>query len=250
MSLKLEELRKRLLQQPHDDSDAQPATEAAEAQTKPDLRAVEVLKTVEIGDIKERPLTSVLKRDDSAPAAPALQSVRPNLAALPKIEGSGAPNQMAESVARLFEQTKTFQVRFDEIAQTVDLIDRMGDSANRVFGPLRTFHTQLTELAASFESMRAFKSQLAQIGKTFEPMRLLSDQLTQISDAIQAHIAHLVKSLDPAKDLRERILTLAHSLEQAGELQNSFSLLYTAFRGEASTAEKLSSNEMRQGATN
>jgi methyl-accepting chemotaxis protein len=273
MSIKLDELRKRLLQQPQGEgatSAALTAASALESDALPELKAPErifgkadlkpveaakpaepgAVKTLEIGLPKDRDRPAAAKREEPAPAAqPA--TARPAAPALLKLDGLTNQDQLAESVAKLFEQTKTFQVRFDELAQAVDLIERMTDSAARLFGPLRAFHTQLSQLAVSFESMRTFQGQLAQLGKTFEPMRLLHDQLAQLSDGIQQHVAQLVKSLDPAKDFRDRISTLARSMEQASELQADFGELYSAFRsGNSGGAESDEGrSEPRQRAT-
>jgi hypothetical protein len=269
MSIKLDELRKRLLQQPHGegatsvtaapDPNALPEPKAPERIFgKADLKPVEavkpatesaVVKTLEIGLPKDRERPVAVKRDEPVPA-PQPSNARAAASALPKLDGLTNQDQLAESVAKLFEQTKTFQVRFDELAQAVDLIERMTDSATRLFGPLRAFHTQLSQLAVSFESMRAFQGQLAQLGKTFEPMRLLHDQLAQLSDGIQQHVAQLVKSLDPAKDFRERIGALGRSMDQASELQADFGELYSAFRSGSGGAETEESHpEPRQRAT-
>jgi hypothetical protein len=272
MSIKLDELRKRLLQQPQGEGGASAAATAASAPEsdslpepkaperifgKTDLKPVEsvkpaessVVKTVEIGLPKDRDRPAAIKREEPA-AAVQPSTARPAVPALLKLDGLTNQDQLAESVAKLFEQTKTFQVRFDELAQAVDLVERMTDSATRLFGPLRAFHSQLSQLAVSFESMRAFQGQLAQLGKTFEPMRLLHDQLAQLSNGIQQHVAQLVKSLDPAKDFRDRISTLARSMEQASELQADFGELYSAFRSGNSGESDDNRPEPRQRATN
>lgn len=258
MSIKLDELRKRLLQQPQNEaapaSQSVAATSPSETEglaenktveralTKPDLKTVEpartseagVVKSIDGGQTKERDRPATAKRDEgSAPATPA----RPTAGSLPRLDGVGNQTELADSVAKLFEQTKTFQVRFDELAQAIDLIERMTESAARLFGPLRSFHSQLSQLAVSFESMRAFQGQLAHLGKTFEPMRLLHDQLTQLSDGIQMHVAQLVKSLDPAKDFRDRISALARAMDQASELQADFGELYSTFRKDSNDAQ-------------
>jgi soluble cytochrome b562 len=263
MSLKLDELRKRLLQQPMDNGSyampsagAEPTGAPPEAETlpaKPELKAVEpaksieptVVKTIEIGQGKERP---------AAPKEASITTLSGRTSvAMPKAEAPLNQNQLVESVAKLFEQTKTFQVRFDELTQAIDVIERLTESAGRLFGPLRAFHTQLSQLSASFESMRAFQIQLAELGKTFEPIKIVHDQFAQLSDSIQSNLAHLVKALDPAKDFRDRIMTLAQTLDQANELQADFGELYSAFRaGSASVIEgaKLERNDSRQSALN
>lgn len=267
MSLKLDELRKRLLQQPLDSGmgpvssttatgevadESQP--EAVEKMpSKVELKAVEparpseptVVKTIEIGQPKERP---AMPKEGSVTALLG----RSNIAAVPKSDTLLNGTQVGDSVGKLFEQTKTFQVRFDELAQGLDVVERMTESTMRLFGPLRTFHTQLSQLAVSFESMRAFQSQLAELGKTFEPMKLVHDQLAQLSDSIQSNLAQLVKALDPAKDYRDRIMMLARTLEQASELQADFGELYSAFRagGAADGSSKHDRSDFGHTATN
>ena len=264
MSLKLDELRKRLLQQPLDNGSyampsasdepaaAQPDSETLPA--KPELKAVEpvrsiettVVRTIEIGQAKDRPAPT--------PKEPTVTTLS-GRSSIPiaKPEVSFNQNQVVESVGKLFEQTKTFQVRFDELTQAVDVIERLTESASRLFGPLRAFHTQLSQLSTSFESMRSFQVQLAELGKTFEPMRIVHDQLAQLSDSVQSNLAQLVKALDPAKDFRDRIMTLARTLDQANELQADFGELYSAFRaGSASVIEgaRLERSDSRQSAVN
>jgi len=263
MSLKLDELRKRLLQQPLDNgsyavpaASAEPVGALPEAErlpAKPELKAVEavkpieptVVKTIEVGQAKERPMAP-------KEATVTTLSGRPNVA-MPKAEMPFNQNQVIESVGKLFEQTKTFQVRFDELTQAIDVIERLTESAGRLFGPLRAFHTQLSQLSASFESMRSFQAQLAELGKTFEPMKIVHDQLAQLSESVQSNLAQLVKALDPAKDFRDRIITLANTLEQANELQADFGELYSTFRaGSASVSDggRLDRNDSRQSAAN
>lgn len=263
MSLKLDELRKRLLQQPLDNGNyaataptasAEPVATSPEperAPLKPELKAVEpfksseptVVKTIELGQVKERP---------AAPKEATVTTVsgRPS-AAMPKAESPFNQTQVVESVGKLFEQTKTFEIRFDELTQAIDVIERLTESAGRLFGPLRAFHRQLSQLSASFESMRSFQIQLAELGKTFEPMRIVHDQLAELSDSVQTNLAHLVKALDPAKDFRDRIMTLAHTLDQANELQADFGELYSAFRsGNAGDGSSQPDRDSRQSAIN
>jgi uncharacterized coiled-coil DUF342 family protein len=61
-------------------------------------------------------------------------------------------------------------------------------------------------------------------------MKALEDQLWQLADSFQSHIADLIKALEPAKQLRERIQHLSATFEEANELQEQFSELYEAFQ--------------------
>jgi methyl-accepting chemotaxis protein len=139
-------------------------------------------------------------------------------------------NELAEAVGKVFEQTKALQTRLEDLNRIFDPIDRVGNSAARAFGPLRGFQKQMAQLARSFEPMRTFQQQLSQIAQTFEPMKALEDQLSQLADSFQSHIADLIKALEPAKQLRERIQHLSATFEEANELQEQFSELYEAFQ--------------------
>jgi len=61
-------------------------------------------------------------------------------------------------------------------------------------------------------------------------MKALEGQLAQLADSFQSHIADLIKALEPAKQLRERIQHLSEAFEEANELQEQFSELYEAFQ--------------------
>jgi methyl-accepting chemotaxis protein len=148
----------------------------------------------------------------------------------PSPTGPVGQNELAEAVAKVFEQTKAFQTRLEDLNRIFDPIDRAGSSAVRAFGPLRGFQKQMAQLAKSFEPMRAFQAQLSQIAQTFEPMKALEDQLARLADSFQSHIADLIKALEPAKQLRERIQNLSAAFEEASELQEQFGELYEAFQ--------------------
>lgn len=139
-------------------------------------------------------------------------------------------NELADAVAKVFEQTKAFQARLDDLSRMFEPIDRMSNSAARAFGPLRGFQKQMAQLARSFEPMRAFQQQLTQLAQTFEPMKALEGQLSQLTDSFQSHIGELIKSLEPVKRIRERIDHLAAAFDEAIELQQQFTELFDAFQ--------------------
>jgi len=235
MSLKLDELRKRLLQQQPQDTNAGPS-----ADTPASSRVVEAVRTVEPKEIELKAaepspakiveisstnganLENAPQREENTGRIPIRQSA-------PSMKDSVNQDQLAEAVAKVFEETKNFESRLDELGRMFSLIEQVGGSAEELFGPLRSFHGQLSQLARSFEPMRAFQAQLAQMAEVFEPMKVLHDQLSQVADSFKDHLEQLVRALDPAKEFRERILRLASIFDQASELQAQFRDLYSAF---------------------
>jgi ABC-type transporter Mla subunit MlaD len=120
-------------------------------------------------------------------------------------------------VGKVFEQTKAFQARLEDLNRICEPIDRMGNSAVRAFAPLREFQQQMAQLARSFVPMRAFQQQLSQLAQTFEPMKALEGQLSQLADSFQSHIGDLIKALEPATQMRDRIEQLSVAFDQATE---------------------------------
>jgi len=138
-------------------------------------------------------------------------------------------HELADAVGKVFEQTKAFQARLEELSRIFEPIDRMGNSAVRAFAPLRGFQKQMAQLARSFEPMRMFQQQLSQLAQNFEPMKALEGQLSQLADSFQSHIGELIKALEPAKQMRDRIEQLGAAFDEATELHEQFTELYGAF---------------------
>jgi hypothetical protein len=243
MSLKLDELRKRLLQQPPPEMAARephraPANGFAAA---PDALSSKTPEPIALKSSETKPAETKVAEFRIAEAKEAAESKsqpEPAAAIQQSLKGPPSPGnsdmakqyQLQDSVAKVFEQTKTFEGRFDELTRTFGQIEKVADAAASVFAPLKTFHDHLAQLAVSFAPLRAFQAQLAQMAQTFEPMKVLHDQVAQLADSFQPHLAQLVGVLDPAKDFRERILALARSFEQVGEIQADFNELYSSFR--------------------
>jgi hypothetical protein len=138
-------------------------------------------------------------------------------------------NQIAEALAKVFEQTANARLRFNELTRTLGELGEIGAAAGQILEPLRIFHAQLAELAESFGPMRALQAQLGRMAETFEPMRVLHDQMSQLADSIQIHLGEMIEALGPAIEFRGRILSLARALDNAGELQADIGALYSVF---------------------
>jgi hypothetical protein len=246
MSLKLDELRKRLLQQPPPQMSSRephrasanrvaaapeglfsrtpepPAPRFSEWPAAEDDEANEPAES----NSQPEPEASAKVEDCAGPATAAQQSHK----VPPGPTKSDVPQcQFQDSVAKVFEGAKTFEGRFDELTRTLGQIEQVAAAAASVFAPLQTFHDQLAHLAVSLEPLRAFQAQLAQMAQTFEPMKVLHDQVAQLANSFQPHLAQLVAMLNPAREFRERILALARTFEQLGEIQAGFTELSFPF---------------------
>jgi len=144
--------------------------------------------------------------------------------------------QLAQAVAKVFEQTQTFQDKFAELTRTFEPIERIGQAAARSLESLRCFEQQLVQLAHSFEPMRAFQIQLTQLVQTFEPMKGLQEQLAQLSGAFQIHLNRLAGSLQPAKEFQLELLKLARTFDPVADIQAQFTQLAETFKGTPTTA--------------
>jgi len=240
MNLKLEELRKRLLDPlPAPGAPAASVYKRSSSELYPgQARPAEEIKLG--ASAEQQPDENAPKPSSAALAAvPAKASV--TSAMLDYVEKATAtsgeeamdPNgqyQLAQAVAKVFEQTKTFQDRFAELNRMFEPIEQVGMAAARTFEPLKAFEEQLVQLAGSFEPMRAFQLQLAQLAQTFEPMKGLQQQLAQLSEAFQIHLARLAKSLDPVKEFQTELLKLAHAFDPVADLQRQFVELVDTFK--------------------
>jgi hypothetical protein len=247
MNLKLDELRKRLLEPV-----ATPATsptsiyrrsshELRADQSRSATAGPELITDAPIAPVKTNTVDAEPAIDDDAGnsvSSAVLQYVQRTTAA--SIEGESMDQQnsqyqLAQAVAKVFEQTKTFQEKFAELTRMFEPIEQLGEAAARSFEPLRTFEGQLVQLAHSFEPMRAFQLQLAELAQTFEPMKGLQQQLAQLSEAFQLHLNRLAGSLEPAKEFQLELLKLARAFDPVADLQAQFSRLVDTFKGAPAT---------------
>src|SRR5260370_34134595 len=73
---------------------------------------------------------------------------------------SGA-KPMVEAVAKIFEQTKSFKPRFDELGEAIEQIERLGQAASRTLSPPNAFPSHLGYVVASLDSVPVFLNNLA-----------------------------------------------------------------------------------------
>ncbi len=145
--------------------------------------------------------------------------------------------QVAQAVAKAFEPIRSFQERIFDLTRAFDSIEGLGQSALKSFAPLATFRDQLTKLARMFEPMRVFQTHLAELAQSMEAMRGLQYQLSLLSDAFAVNLRQTANSIQPAIDFRAMLLKLAMSLESASELQANFNDLAALFQSGPSALE-------------
>jgi DNA repair exonuclease SbcCD ATPase subunit len=235
MSLKLDELRKRLLQgQPseqNDDEQPRVLSYSTRHEAAPPASAGE--------DIASAPPPAPVPAPQPKSQIPPPETPRQvrRQEAAPPI--SADEHQLSEAVAKVFEQTEGLQSRLNELRAMFEPIERVGKAAADSFAPLSAFRDQLKQLGRSFEPMKAFQAQLADLAQTFEPMRALQDQLSQIANSFQHEIAQLANALEPAKVFREKIADLAKAFDPVGELDEEFRALRDSFRSSKQDRELL-----------
>jgi hypothetical protein len=203
MSSKLDDLRRRFQGQPSKEEEARMGSSPAE-----------VAKSGEPGPETTRPrLTSI-----TGPSA--------------------RTSAMAEAVAKIFDQTRGFKPAFDELAGAIDVLDRLGETTARAFGPLQAFQSHLVYLVACFEPVQTFQESLRQLAQNFAPARPLHDEMARLTESLQTEIATLSRMLEPAKDFRERILGLARSFSQVNGLLDELAELQAALAAAQAAAPR------------
>jgi DNA repair exonuclease SbcCD ATPase subunit len=225
MNLKLEELRKRLL----DTTNPLPPGETiyrsnAEAGSSPRLEQASVTEEMAVAESKS---TSAI----ASQPAPVASTVKQYGAG---DEGNSVSPKtsynVAQAVAKVFDSVRGHQERLAELSKSLESIEQIAQSASRAFEPIETFHTQMKKLSGTFEPMRSFQHELGAMAEAFEPMRALHEQMAQMAQAFEINLAQLARCLEPAKKFQAQLIRLAKSFETASELQAQFLELSDSFR--------------------
>jgi len=231
MNLKLEELRKRLL------DPTPPATTAPPAETiyrrsaeapSPSQETV-VVNGVDAAERRSTPVSETQQPQSDSLAGTVFQHVAGN---------AGAGNsryQLAQAVAKVFESTREYQERLADLGTSFDTIERLAQSAANAFEPIRAFRDQMEKLSSTFEPMRSFQEQLGTLAESFEPMKALHEQIAMLGEAFQINLAQLARAMEPARNFQVQLAALAKSFEAVDELQGQFLQLSESF-GVASRA--------------
>jgi len=253
MNIKLEELRKRLLQ-PGSVVPAPSATLKSRRQVSPafpvllprsanedssDSRQGNVLTGEELPRARSKmALIEATRPDKDDQAAAAAAPIDPKAPAAVTLQADGhtnvtADNQLIEAIEKLFEPARQCQGRLREISQTCEAIDQLTRSTLELCHPLRNFGDHLRKLSNAFFSMRTVRDELAILAESFEPIAIFKSQLVQLDGAVQAQLADVAKTLESTKILTTRIVELEHSVASISELEAQFLELSRCF-GDAS----------------
>ncbi len=144
-------------------------------------------------------------------------------------EATELQDDLTQAVAKLFEPARQCQERFAEIAGSSASIVELTNSTADLYEPLKKFRDHIQRLSISYGTMRAFQDELGVLAESFEPVRVLHEKIVQLAEAVQAHLADLAKSLEPAALLRSQIAKLAAILDSVGELQTQFYDMSSSF---------------------
>ena len=153
-------------------------------------------------------------------------------AVLSYVEKDGsAEYQVFQAVARLFDQTQAARTNLNNLGSMFDSIETLAQAVAGTFVPLDAFRQQLEQLARTFVPIKALRQEMARIAQTCDAIKPLQDQFTQLTGGFNLHITALIKALEPAEEVRLRILQLAEAFEPLTTLHERLSELQVAFDG-------------------
>src|SRR5690242_17326669 len=221
MNLKLEELRKRLLD-PTATAVGAPPTESIYRRSS-DPTAIPEPPVVIDG-------LEAAGRGGAAPRETQAPTVQPDMLARTVLQYVGdqageagkSRYQLTQAVTKVFESTRQYQERLAELAKSLDAIEQTAQSAARAFEPIRAFRDQMEKLSSTFEPMRSFQEQLGSLAESFEPMKALHEQIAMLAEAFQVNLAQFAQSMEPAKAFQVQLARLAKTFEAVSELQGQF----------------------------
>jgi uncharacterized phage infection (PIP) family protein YhgE len=200
----LEELRVRLGLKSPSEPPAPPAAQAPNGAAQPTAKA----------DAIAAPSTST-PQPVSAPT--------PTQSAAQNVKGANAmsqeQSQVANSVAKLFEPTRTFEDRLTKLVPAFDQAERLAKEALGAFGSVGELTSKLEKFLESFAQMKAFQDQVAALAQGFEPMQPVQNHLSEMSRALGDHLKGLSGLLERAKSFQRRVSELSQALEPATALQ-------------------------------
>jgi hypothetical protein len=136
--------------------------------------------------------------------------------------------QARPAVAAVFDQVEPLQAQLARIASFREPIQRLGELAN-VFGELRKFAMQVSDLARVLESMHDFQDRLRPVPNQFAPLEALDEKLKRLCASFAEHLSELAAALGPAVALQDRLSYLAGAFEPAKVLREEFLGLAESF---------------------
>jgi DNA repair ATPase RecN len=132
------------------------------------------------------------------------------------------------TVSAVFDQVEPLQAQLACIASFGEPIRRLGELAN-VFGELRKFAMQVSDLARVLESMHNFQDRLRPVPNQFAPLEALDETLKRLCSSFAEHLSELAAALAPAVTLQDQLSYLAGAFEPAKVLREEFMGLAQSF---------------------
>jgi hypothetical protein len=261
LDIRLNDLRKRLLQQSGAESAPAPVVRARDlavpAQARqdsaeaidPETRIYSVRRLLqnfspEMEPVDESAAAPRIPAENGSSAAPTPHGEAPTgVEGLPGAvldyvaKSASSEYQLFQAVSKIFEQTTALQDRLTKLPLEYEPVEKLGRSVALVFGPLEAFHKQVRQLARAFEPMKSIQNQVAQLAQNFAPVKALEQQLDNLAAAFEIHLEMLVKALQPAIDLQTRAEQLVKLLEPAQTLHQEFTRLAGMFMVSAPVSE-------------
>jgi hypothetical protein len=229
MNLRLEELRRRLLEPSALPNGNKTVYWRSSLPTVPNLPAgevVDILATnaggVEAPAAPESVTDAVLQYvQQAAPVTPAYQDT---------VEPAGSQYHLAQAVSKVFDQSRSFEESVIGVQQMIEPMKQAGSALSRSLDPLKHLQEQIRELGKAFDSIRSFRDQIATLAVSFEPMKSLEQQVAQFSQAFDVHLQRLSRSLETARSFKTELLNLARQFDAVDDLQNQFQLIAETYR--------------------
>jgi hypothetical protein len=126
------------------------------------------------------------------------------------------------AVSAVFDQIEPWQAQLARIASFHGPVERLDELAN-VFGALREFEIQVSELArVLLKSMRTFQNGLRPLPNQFAPLEALDQKLKRLCASFGDHLSELAEALGPAVMLQDRLACLAGAFESAKVIRDEF----------------------------
>jgi len=136
---------------------------------------------------------------------------------------------LARAVAELFDPARQCRMRFLEIRVGAEIMEHLTRQVIELHEPLMEFRDHMQRLSASFELMHRFRNELGEVAESFGPARTLHQQMTELAQSVQENLAKIAHGLEPATGLQNDLTSLAAAIDGIGELQAQFCELAKAF---------------------
>lgn len=262
MSLKLDELRKRLLQQQSGSDGGAPepapsagsskifgtfAPKAAEPAIAPKVSELDATSKEPEASAASKAPESLRNRKQSAPEAPAANAASTPAeadVAVP-VERDGSFGSDSEPKVPSISSGASAAAASSAGAAAPEPVvqQELADAVGKVFEQTKAFQARLADLSRIFEPidrmgnsavlafapLRGFQKQMAQLARSFEPMRAFQQQLSQLAENFEPMKALESQLSQLADSFQSHIGELIKALEPAKQIRDRIEQLGAAF---------------------